>query len=77
MTRGREHGCYLAVCGHLVLAAALTAPPARRCLSCCAVGLAESRVAPPVPAGDRRRARRGCNARYRWLVSRCHQSLAG
>jgi hypothetical protein len=71
LARGSVRGSYLAVCGHVVLAASMTAPPARRCLACCAARLVESAVAPVVPDGDRRRARRGCNARHRWLVTRC------
>lgn len=77
LARGSARGSYLAVCGQVVHAASLTAPPTRRCLACCAARLVESRVAPAVPDGDRRRDRRGCNALHRWLVNRCLMPPAG
>lgn len=77
LARGSVRGSYLAVCGHVVLASSMTAPPGRRCLACCAARLVESRVAPVILDGDRRRARRGCKARHRWLVTRCLTPATG
>jgi hypothetical protein len=77
LARGSARGSYLAVCGHVVFATSMTASPGRRCLACCAARLVDSRVAPVIPDGDRRRARRGCNGRHRWLVTRCLTPAAG
>lgn len=72
--RGLASGQYLALCGQVVVAASLLDPPGPRCLSCEAVRLEQSPVAPAVSDGDQRSAWR---RRNRWLVARCQQSWAG
>ena len=72
--RGLASGQFLALCGRVVVAASLLDPVGPRCLSCEAVRLEQSPVAPAASEGDRRSAWR---RRNRWLVSRCQQTLAG
>ena len=56
----RSAGCYVAVCGHQVQAAALACPPGLRCPVCLAVRDANAR-------DQRRRHRRRPPGRWAWL----------
>jgi hypothetical protein len=69
LTAGQRTGCYQALCGYLVSAAALAAPIGRPCARCTAV-VASRRPEPTTARGGRfrRRHRDGGGGRWGWIA---------